>query len=310
MRVGFIGLGTMGAGMVGNLQKAQHKLVVHDLRRAAAAPFEEVGAEWAGSPRAVAEQSDVVFTSLPGPPEMEAVALGEQGLIAGMRPESAWFDLTTNSPTLVRRVHAAFADRGLAMLDAPVSGGPAGAASGKMAIWVGGDRAAFDRFKPVLDAMGDQVRHVGEIGAGCVAKLVHNMLNYILVAGTAEVFSMGVKAGIDPLSIWEAVRQGVAGRRGAFEGMPDQFLRNTYEPAAFALKLAHKDVTLACQLGREMGVPMRLANLVQAEMTEALNRGWGERDSRVVMVLETERAGVDIAVEPERLRRAVAAARR
>jgi len=126
-----------------------------------------------------------------------------------------------------------------------------------------------------------------------------------MTTGLAEVFTMGVKAGIEPLAIWEAVRQGAIGRRGAFDAMPDQFLPNTYEPPAFALRLAFKDVSLACQLGREMGVPMRLANLVHAEMTEAMNRGWAEQDSRSAMKLQVERAGVKIAVDPQRLAEAV-----
>ncbi|HET6183700.1 MAG TPA: NAD(P)-dependent oxidoreductase [Acetobacteraceae bacterium] len=303
-QVGFIGLGTMGAGMVANLLKAGHALVVHDVRPGAADRFP--AAKAAPSPRAVAEQAEVVFTSLPGPPEMEQVALGPDGLLAGMRPGAAYFDLSTNSPTLVRRVHAAFAERGAHMLDAPVSGGPRGAASGKMAIWAGGERAVFDQWKHVLDAMGDQARYIGPIGAGSVAKLVHNMFGYIMTTGLAEVFTMGVKAGIEPLAIWEAVRQGAIGRRGAFDALPDQFLINRYDPPAFALRLAHKDVSLACALGREMGVPMRLANLVLAEMTEALNRGWGERDSRSAMLLQVERAGVEIAVDPEKLKAAAA----
>jgi 3-hydroxyisobutyrate dehydrogenase-like beta-hydroxyacid dehydrogenase len=305
MRVGFIGLGTMGAFMAANLRRAGHALVVHDIRRAAAEPLLADGATWADTPRAVAEGVEIVFASLPGPPEVLAVAHGERGLIAGMRPGTAFFDLTTNSPTVVRHIHAAFAERGAHMLDAPVSGGPKGAQSGRLAIWVGGERAVFDQCKPVLDAIGDQARYVGPIGAGSVAKLVHNMFGYIMTTGLAEVFTMGVKAGIDPLSIWEAVRQGALGRRGAFDGLPDQFLSNRYEPPAFALRLAHKDVSLACALGREVGVPMRLSHLVLAEMTEAINRGWGDRDSRAAMLLQVERAGVSIEVDPQRLRDAV-----
>ncbi|MDE2006104.1 MAG: NAD(P)-dependent oxidoreductase, partial [Rhodospirillales bacterium] len=252
-----------------------------------------------------AAASDIVLTSLPGPPEVEAVAAGPNGLLAGIRPGAAWFDLSTNSPTLMRKLHAAFAEKGAHALDAPVSGGPRGAATGKLAIWVGGERDAFDRGKPVLDAIGDQARYVGPIGAGSVAKLVHNMFGYIMTTGLAEVFTMGVKAGIEPLAIWEAVRQGAIGRRGAFDAMPDQFLPDQYDPPAFALRLAHKDVSLACQLGREMGVPMRLANMVHAEMTEAMNRGWAGRDSRVAMKLQVERAGVEIKVDPQRLAEAV-----
>jgi 3-hydroxyisobutyrate dehydrogenase-like beta-hydroxyacid dehydrogenase len=119
------------------------------------------------------------------------------------------------------------------------------------------------------------------------------------------VFSMGVKAGIEPLAIWEAVRQGAIGRRGAFESLTDQFLPNKYEPAAFALRLAHKDVSLATALGRELNVPMRMANLALADLAEGLNRGWGNRDSRAIMVLQTERAGVEVAVDPQRLTEAL-----
>ncbi len=310
MPIGFIGLGTMGASMASNLQKAGHALVVHDIRRDAAVPHLAAGAAWADSPMAIAAQADLIFASLPGPPEVEAVVSGSGGLLGSTRPGAALFDLTTNSPAMVRKLHAALAEKGAHMLDAPVSGGPRGAASGKLAIWVGGERAVFDRYKPVLGAIGDQARYVGPIGAGAVAKLVHNCLSYILTTGLAEVFTMGVKAGIDPLAIWEAVRQGALGRRGAFDGMPDQFLPNTYDPPAFALRLAHKDVSLACELGRELGVPMRLANMVLAELTEALNRGWGDRNSRAAMLLQTERAGVAIEVDPARLREAVAEMRR
>jgi 3-hydroxyisobutyrate dehydrogenase len=306
MRIGFIGLGIMGAGMAANLQKAGHSLLVSDIRRDAAAPHLANGAAWADTPRAVAAGSEIVFTSLPGPPEMEKVALGEDGLLAGMQPGAAYFDLSTNAPSMVRKVGAAFAERGAAMLDAPVSGGPAGAKSGRLAIWVGGDQAVFDRCKPVLDAIGDAARYVGPIGAGSVAKLVHNCAGYIMTVGMAEVFTMGVKAGVDPLAIWEAVRMGAVGRRGGFDGLTDQFLPGTYDPPAFALKLAHKDVSLATQLAKEVGVPMRLANMTLEEMTEALGRGWAGRDSRVVMMLQEERAGVEIKVEPERLRAALA----
>jgi len=304
-KIGFIGLGTMGGRMATNFQKAQYKLVVHDVNRAAAAGHLEAGAEWADTPRALAAASDIVFTSLPGPVEMEAVATGPDGLLAGMKPGSVYFDLTTNAPTTVRRVHATFAERGVHMLDAPVSGGPKGAASRKMALWVGGEEAIFDANKAVLDAIGDQARYIGPIGAGTVAKLVHNCSGYAIQAVLAEVFTMGVKAGVEPLALWEAVRAGVQGRRRTYDGLVDQFLPGVFDPPNFALKLAHKDVALATALGREVGVPMRMANLALEEMTEALNRGWGGRDSRVAMLLQEERSGVSIAVDPARIKEAL-----
>jgi len=301
MKVGFIGLGTMGASMASNLQAAKHELWVNDVRREVAKPHVDAGAQWKDTPRQVAEAVEVVFTSLPGPAEVEAVALGADGLISGMRKGAAYFDLSTNSPALVRRLHALFKDKGLHLLDAPVSGGPKGAKTRKLALWVGGDREIYDRFKPVLDAIGDQPYYVGPIGAGSVAKLVHNCAGYAIQTALAEVFTMGVKAGVEPLGLWKAVRQGAGGRRRTFDGLIDQFLPGTFEPPAFSLKLAHKDVSLATALARELGVPMRIANLALDELTEALNRGWGARDSRVAMLLQEERAGVKIAVPVDKI---------
>ncbi len=156
--------------------------------------------------------------------------------------------------------------------------------------------------------MGDKAAYIGPIGSATVAKLVHNMSGYAIVCALAETFTMGVKAGVEPLALWQAVRQGAAGRRFTFDALIDQFLPGKYDPPAFALKLAHKDVSLATALGRELGMPMRICNLALAEMTEALARGWGGRDSRAVMLLQQERAGVEIAVDPERLRAALAPA--
>jgi len=306
--VGFIGLGIMGGRMAANLQKAGYKLVVHDLQRQAASHHLNAGAAWADNPSALAGRSDVIFSSLPEPPDVEAVALGPDGLIAGMKPGTAYFDLSTNSPSVVKKLHAAFAEKGLHMLDAPVSGGPSGAASRKLAIWVGGDENVFNQHKAVLDAIGDRAAYVGPIGSATVAKLVHNMSGYAIICALAETFTLGVKAGMDPLTLWQAVRQGAVGRRFTFDALIDQFLPGEYDPPAFALKLAHKDVSLANALGRELGMPMRLCNLTLAEMTEALARGWSGRDSRVVMLLQQERAGVEIAVDRERLREALAPA--
>src|ERR1700680_5064606 len=156
MQVGFIGLGTMGAGMAANLQKAGYALIVHDARREAAARHTAAGARWAETPREIAAATEVMFTSLPGPPEVEAVALGRDGLLAGIRKGTAYFDLSTNSRSLVQKIHAAFAEKGAHMLDAPVSGGPRGAATGKPPLWIGGARGLFERYKPGPAAHGDQ----------------------------------------------------------------------------------------------------------------------------------------------------------
>jgi 3-hydroxyisobutyrate dehydrogenase-like beta-hydroxyacid dehydrogenase len=307
MQIGFIGLGTMGYHMAANLQTAGHRLIVSDLRKARAEALIADGSSWAQTPRDVAAACEVIFTSLPGPDEVETVTFGSNGLLAGIRKNAVYFDLSTNACATVQKIHRAFSDKGAHMLDAPVSGGPLGAQTRKLALWVGGELEIFERYRPLLSAIGDQVHYIGTIGHGTVAKLVHNCSSYALNVVLAEVFTMGVKAGVDPLVLFEAIRQGAAGRRRTYDGLLDHFLPGKYEPAAFALNLAHKDVALATALGRETGVPMRLCNLALEEMTEALTRGWGQRDSRCVMLLQQERAGAPIAVEAERLRRSLAA---
>ncbi|MFN0092401.1 MAG: NAD(P)-dependent oxidoreductase [Acidimicrobiales bacterium] len=301
MQVGFIGLGTMGGHMARHVIEAGHRVAVHDQRPEAAEAHLAAGAVWAGSPAEAAAEAEVVFTSLPGPPEVESVAAG---LLEGMRAGSAWFDLTTNSPTLIRALHRSFAAHDVAVLDAPVSGGPHGAASGRLALWVGGDPDVYQRHEPLLRAIGDQPYYVGPIGAGAIAKLVHNCAGYTIQAALAEVFTMGVKAGVDPLVIWQAVRQGAIGRQRTFERLADHFLPAEFDPPSFALRLAHKDMSLAVGLGREHNVPMHLAGLALDELTEALNRGWGGRDSRAAMLLQEERAGVEIRVPKERIAQA------
>jgi 3-hydroxyisobutyrate dehydrogenase len=299
MKVGFIGLGTMGGGMSLNIRHAEHDMTVFDINKDAGKRQIDAGCDWGDSPKVVAEASEIVFTSLPGPPEVEAVALGPNGLLEGMKPGSVWCDLSTNSPTLMRRLHGIFAEKGIHVLDTPVSGGPVGANTGKLAIWVGGDKAVFDEYKHVLDAMGDQAKYIGPIGAGSVAKLVHNCAGYAVQTALAEVFTMGVKAGVPPLELWDAIRHGAGGRRRTFDSLSGAFMQNRFDPPSFQLRLAHKDVKLATELAKEVGVPMRLSNMALEEMTEAMNRGWAGRDSRVAMLLQKERAGVEIEVSAE-----------
>jgi 3-hydroxyisobutyrate dehydrogenase len=303
MKIGFIGLGMMGAGMASNLQKAGHELVVNDLTRQAASKHLNAGATWAESPKAVAEACDIVFTSLPTPADVHKVGTGENGLIEGFRKGAAWFDLSTNAVDVVRSLHATFAEQGIDFLDAPVSGGPKGANSGRLAIWVGGDKTAYDKYNAVLGAMGDQAAYIGPIGAGSIAKLVHNATSAAMGVVLSEVFTMGIKAGVEPLALFQAVRQGATGRSRTFDRLADHFLTGSYDPADFALRLIHKDVSLACQLARDVQVPMRLVNMTLMELTEALNRGWGARDSRVGSLLQQERAGIPpIAVAPDKIK--------
>ena len=308
MQIGFIGLGTMGAHMAGNLQKAGHAsswsmICARTRPRRISPPARSGPTRRARSP----QQSDVIFTSLPEPPDVEKVALAADGLLAGIKPGAAWFDLSTNSPSLVKKLYAAFAEKGAHMLDAPVSGGPQGAASRKLAIWVGGEQGARSTSTRRCSTRSATRRATSARSArATVAKLVHNMSGYAVVCALAETFAMGVKAGVEPLALWEAVRQGAAGRRYTFDALINQWLPGKYDPPDFSLKLAHKDVGLATALGRELGLPMRICELAYAEMTEAINRGWAGRDSRVVMLLEQERAGIEVKVDPERLKEALA----
>src|ERR1700758_1781538 len=166
--VGFIGLGTMGGRIAANILKAGYEVIVNDLHRQQDGHHLQAGAKWADTPRALAERSDVIFPSLPEPADVERVALGADGLIEGIKKGAVYFDMSTNAQSVVKKIHDAFAAKGAQMLDAPVSGGPSGAASRKMAIWVGGDKASFDKFKPVLDAMGDRAAYIGTVGSATV----------------------------------------------------------------------------------------------------------------------------------------------
>jgi 3-hydroxyisobutyrate dehydrogenase len=237
---------------------------------------------------------------------MQEVGVGEGGLLSSMRHGSAWFDLSTNSPTVVRKVAARLKEKGIELMDAPVSGGPRGAHSGKLAIYVGGDEAVFERCKTLLDAIGDQVMYVGPIGAGNSAKLAHNCASFTTRMAIAEIFTLGVKAGVAPLALWHAIRQGSTGRARTFDRIGDQYLQDKYEPAAFALRLAHKDLSLARELGRELGVPMKYADLALEDFNAALERGWGDLDSRSPMRLQNERAGVTVKVSAEDVKKTLA----
>jgi 3-hydroxyisobutyrate dehydrogenase len=299
MKVGFIGLGTMGAGMAHNLVKAGYAVTVNDVNEAAGAPFVEAGATWAPTVADLAAEVDVVLTSLPGPVEMQAV--GEQ-LLAGLKPGTAWFDLTTNSPTVVREVYAKAQEKGVALFDAPVSGGPKGAKSGKLAIYVGGDTEAFAQHGEVLSAIGDQIQHVGTIGAGNTAKLMHNLASMMIRSAISEVITLGVKAGMEPDALWHALRQGAIGRARTFDRVGDRYLQQAFDPPSFALVLANKDLRLALELADEFEVPVPAARLVQEDFAEALERGWGARDSQTPLLLQNERAGVDIKMTADEVK--------
>ena len=292
MRIGFIGLGAMGRPMAASLQRAGHDLQVHDLRRV------EGFANFKASVTEAAKDCEVLFTSLPGPAEVAAIAPQIQSV-------KAWFDLSTNSPAKVRELHQKLQGKGIELLDAPVSGGPRGAESGKLAIWVGGDPMVFEKFKPILKAIGDQPYYVGPIGAGTVAKLAHNAASFTVQAALAEIFTLGVKAGVEPLALFKALRQGATGRKRTFDRLPEHFLPGVYDPPAFTLRLAHKDMSLAMELAAAEGVPMKIGQAALDELAAAMQRGWSDRDCRVAMTLQEERAKVSVRVPRERLQDAM-----
>ena len=305
--VGFIGLGNMGAGMAGNVLQAGYPLVVHDVREEAARRLGARGARVAASPAEVAGLSDVTFTSLPGPAEVEAVAVGPRGVLEWIRAGGVYVDLSTSRPTLIRALEPRFRAQGAHVLDAPVSGGKTGAETRNLAVMVGGERAVYERVKPVLDAIGDKVFYAGAIGAGSVAKLVHNMIGHGVRQAIAEGLTLGVKAGVEAEELWECIRRGALGRMHVLhEGLPRTLFRGRFEPAMFSLALARKDIGLAIELGREYDVPMPVAVLAEQIAIEALNRGWGEMDASVTVRLQEEAAAVEVRaprVDPARAAR-------
>jgi len=304
--VGFIGLGVMGAPMAMNLLKAGYPLFVHDRRADSAEALLAAGAHWATSPREIASQADVIVSCLPSVEAIEAVALGEDGLMSALRPGHVHFETSTGSIDLVRQLHSLYAPRGAQVLDAPVSGGARGAQLARLAIWVGGDRASFDRHLDILQTMGSHVLHVGDIGAGLVTKLVNNCASQSLQAAITECFVLGVKAGADPLGLWEAMRQSVVGRRRSYDMMIGEFLPGEYDPPKAALRIVHKDVQLATELAQQVGVPMPMAQIAQADLDRAMARGWAERDRRSVMLLPQERAAVQIRVDRDAIQAVLA----
>jgi 3-hydroxyisobutyrate dehydrogenase len=282
--------------MAANLQRAGHAVQVYDLRRV------EGFSNQKASITEAAQGCELLFTSLPGPAEVEAVA---SQIESSLKEGAAWFDLSTNSPSRVRRLHKDLKAKGIDFLDAPVSGGPKGAQTGKLAIWVGGELPIYERYESTLSVIGDQPLYVGPIGAGTVAKLAHNCASFAVQAALAEVFTLGVKAGVEPLALFRALRQGATGRKRTFDRLAEHFLPGVYDPPAFIVRLAHKDMTLALEMARESGVPMQVGRIAHEELEQAMKRGWSERDCRVAMTLQEERAAVSVRVAREALEKAL-----
>jgi 3-hydroxyisobutyrate dehydrogenase len=293
MRIGFIGLGNMGGPMALNLIKAGHTLVVHDLRRELAKPHLDAGATWADDVKTAARGAELILTSLPGPPEVEAVAMGQ--ILDAANPGSVYADLSTNSPTVMRKIHAAFKAKGVHVLDSPVSGGVIGAKRGTLQVMVGGDESIYREVKGALGAIGNNVGYMGAIGAGSIAKLVHNMISILSRSLIAEGFTLGVKAGVKPEALLEAIRGASFGQGLILSHMiPDVVFKGDFDAVRFALKLARKDVGLATALAREFDVPMPMASAGEQILIQAMARGWGDRDSTSPWELQEEAARVKV----------------
>ena len=262
--VGFIGLGNMGSGMTRNLQKAGFALVVNDIRRESAEEFVAAGALWAETPAEVASASDVVITMLPTPRHVDTVVNGECGILAGIADGGTWIDMSTSVPDVAERVRSQHASRGLHILDAPVSGMSAGASSGMLQIFVGGEAEDFERLRPVFEAMGDvdRILHVGAAGTGYAVKLMINQLWFSHLVATAEVLAIGVRAGVD----LEVLRQSLIASPANSNFVQNDVLsildHGDYDEG-FAIALACKDLGLSIDLARSVGVPAELSSLVE-----------------------------------------------
>ena len=235
MRVGFIGVGNIGNPMCANVIKAGHEVVVHDLVEERAANLIELGAEWVDSPAEAAKRSEVVLTSLPGPPEVETVLTGADGILAGAEAGTVYLDLSTNLPAVAQRLSTAAAEYGVTMLDAPVSGGVVGAENATLAVMVGGDREAFDRYEPLLQAIGENIFHMGEVGSGALVKLINNMVALTSQQIVHEAVVLAEASGLDPLRAHEVMSVSSAQRYVA--GIP-RLLERDFDDPPFSLALA------------------------------------------------------------------------
>lgn len=292
MQIGFIGLGNMGNPMAASLLRGGHQLTITDLRQDAAADLLAAGAVWADSAAAVAAASEVVFLSLPKPPDVVAVVTGANGVLSGMKAGSTLIDLSTNSPTVVRDLDKTCAAAGVKFLDCPVSGGVRGARKATLALMAGGDEALFDETKPLLELIGSNVFYCGPTGAGNVAKLVNNMLAFIGMMGMTEGMVLGAKAGIDPNILWKIVKAS-SGNTFVWEGGGRAILMDKLAPS-FSTTLASKDIGLATELGAEYGVDLPMGRAAEALLLHFRDNGF-EAEDVLATVKENERkAGVQV----------------
>ena len=290
--IGFIGLGNLGTAIAQNIQNAGYPMVVYDIRGGATKPLLNEGSRLAGAPDEVASLSDVTFTSLPGPREVEDVTLGLHGVVNGIKEGGIYVDLSTSRPSLIRRIGEIFEEKSVKVLDAPVLTSPATAADRQVVVMPSGDREVYQKLRPLFDSFADTVVYQGPLGMGSTCKLVNNMITLAVRQVVAEGLTLGVKAGLDLDSLMEAGNRMVLGHQE--EGLRKTVFRGQFDPPSFRQALARKDIGLANELGRELNVPMPVANLVEQISIQIGNRGWGDMDTHVIYRLQEEMAGVEI----------------
>ncbi|GBD08186.1 2-hydroxy-3-oxopropionate reductase [Candidatus Thermoflexus japonica] len=291
-RIGFIGLGVMGKPMARNLMKAGYPLVVYNRSRA---PMEELaaeGAEAVGSPKEVAQRSDVVITVLPDTPDVEQVLAGPGGVFEGGRPGLIVIDMSTIDPMAARRLAARAAERGITMLDAPVSGGEIGAIQGTLSIMVGGDASAFERCLPIFQAMGRNIVYMGGPGAGQVTKAANQVVVALTIAAISEALTLAAKAGVDPAKVRQALLGGFASSR-VLEVHGQRILERNFRPG-FRVRLHHKDLRIALGLGRAVGASLPLTALIHEWFGVLVTRGQGELDHSALVALFEEWAQTEV----------------
>ena len=289
-RIGFVGLGIMGMPMAKNLLRAGHELVLFNRTREKAEELASGNhAEVADDPEELARESEVVITMLPGPPEVEAIVAGENGLLRGARRGTLLVDMSTSSPTLARKLAGAARERGVGMLDAPVSGGDVGAIEGTLSIMVGGSEEDFERAKPLFGAMGKTITHVGESGAGQVVKAANQIVVALVIEAVSEALVLGSKAGVAPEKILDVLSGGLAGNR-VMEVKREKLLGRDFAPGG-KVEFHHKDLGIALAAGREYGVTLPITALVDQMFAALKARGRGGWDHAALLTLIEEGSG-------------------
>jgi 2-hydroxy-3-oxopropionate reductase len=285
----------MGRPMARNLLKAGYPLVVFDLNKDAMEDLVKAGALAAHSSKEVAERTDVIITMLPDSPEVKEVILGKDGVIEGVRRDSVVIDMSSINPLVTQEIARALNGKGVKMLDAPVSGGETGAIQGTLAIMVGGEKKVFEDSLEIFRAMGKNIVHVGEIGAGGYVKLVNQIIVALNIASVGEAFCLGVKAGLDPQVIYQAIRGGLAGSQVLETKAPMIFGRN-FKPG-FKIKLHQKDLQNALSTAKDLGVPLPLSSFVQQIFVSLLTEGRGDEDHSALATFFEKMAKVEIKSE-------------